>query len=72
MQVERFLFHRGLAPPKEKSGERVSNAWVTCPSEGDNTWKQVLIPYNTIFRMKELERRFCVTDGWARGALASW
>ncbi|GMB99738.1 hypothetical protein K2D_28370 [Enterococcus hirae] len=24
----------------------MSNTWVTCPSEGDNTWKQVLIPYN--------------------------
>ncbi len=27
------------------SGERVSNALVTCPEEGDNTWKRVLIPH---------------------------
>ena len=27
------------------SGGRVSNAWVTCPVQGDNTWKQVLIPH---------------------------
>ncbi|OTO26178.1 hypothetical protein A5848_002126, partial [Enterococcus faecium] len=44
MQVERFFFHRSLLHRKKKSGERVSNTWVTCPSEGDNTWKQVLIP----------------------------
>ncbi|EOT40993.1 hypothetical protein OMU_03781, partial [Enterococcus avium ATCC 14025] len=29
----------------------MSNTWVTCPSEGDNTWKQVLIPYNNRNRM---------------------
>ena len=33
------------------SGERVSNTWVTCPKEGDNTWKQVLIPHNHDDRM---------------------
>ena len=26
------------------SGERVSNTWVTCPEDGDNSWKQELIP----------------------------
>ncbi|OTO71694.1 hypothetical protein A5865_002357, partial [Enterococcus sp. 12E11_DIV0728] len=51
MQVERFFFHRSLLHRKKKSGERVSNTWVTCPSEGDNTWKQVLIPYNNRNRM---------------------
>ena len=27
------------------SGKRVSNAWATCPREGDNTAKAVLIPH---------------------------
>jgi hypothetical protein len=26
------------------SGERVSNAWVTCPEDGDNSSKGLLIP----------------------------
>ncbi|SUP53168.1 Uncharacterised protein [Weissella viridescens] len=34
-----------------KSGERVSNTWETYLLVGDNTWKQVLIPYNTNNRM---------------------
>ncbi|EOT65379.1 hypothetical protein I586_02041, partial [Enterococcus moraviensis ATCC BAA-383] len=29
----------------------MSNTWVTYPSEGDNTWKQVLIPHNSRHRM---------------------
>ena len=28
------------------SGGRVSNAWATCPSEGDSVWKRTLIPHN--------------------------
>ena len=35
---------RELAP--EVSGGRVSNVWATCPSEGDNSWKRLLIPHN--------------------------
>ena len=27
------------------SGGRVSNAWVTCPTLGDNSWKRLLIPH---------------------------
>ena len=27
------------------SGGRVSNAWVTCPVQGDNSWKRLLIPH---------------------------
>lgn len=34
-----------------KSGERVSNTWVTYLLAGDNIWKQVLIPYNINNRM---------------------
>ncbi|GMQ60691.1 hypothetical protein AN1V17_50940 [Vallitalea sediminicola] len=30
-----------------ESGGRVSNAWVTCPMQGDNTLKSVLIPHKT-------------------------
>ena len=43
MQVERERILRGT----EYSGKRVSNAWETCPSVGDNTSNEVLIP-NTI------------------------
>ena len=35
-----------LAP--KVSGGRVSNAWVTCLIQGDNSWKRLLIPHNTI------------------------
>ena len=30
------------------SGERVSNALVICPGEGDNSWKRLLIPHMII------------------------
>ncbi len=30
------------------SGERVSNAWVTCPEEWDNSSKGLLIPHDII------------------------
>ncbi len=42
MQVERGATVLAWWLP---SGERVSNALVTCPEEGDNTWKRVLIPH---------------------------
>jgi hypothetical protein len=32
--------------PGQSSGERVSNAWVTCPEVGDNPGKLGLIPHN--------------------------
>ena len=42
------LFGSRLRPSEfEFSGERVSNAWATCLSEGDNSWKRLLIPHNT-------------------------
>ena len=31
------------------SGERVSNAWATCPLDGDNIPKGVLIPNVTVY-----------------------
>src|SRR6476661_8930012 len=42
MQVERG----GVAIP-QSSGERVSNAWITCPEVGDNPGKLGLIPHDT-------------------------
>ena len=41
MQVER----RANASVEALSGERVSNALVTCPEEGDNSSKGLLIPH---------------------------
>ena len=38
------------------SGERVSNAWATCPSDGDNIPKGVLIP-DTTFRPHGLKKK---------------
>ena len=32
----------------DPSGGRVSNAWVTCLAEGDNSRKQLLIPHNPL------------------------
>ena len=31
----------------ESSGERVSNAWITCPEVGNNPGKLGLIPHDT-------------------------
>ena len=42
MQVE-----RGQGATPESSGERVSNAWITCPEVGDNPGKLGLIPHDT-------------------------
>ena len=42
MQVERGAF---VAIRKYPSGERVSNALVTCPEERDNRPKGLLIPH---------------------------
>ena len=41
MQVERGVITSVSTP----SGERVSNALVTCPEEGDNSAKAELIPH---------------------------
>ena len=42
MQVERGSF---CVYMRASSGERVSNALVTCPKEGNNLGKLRLIPY---------------------------
>ena len=38
---------RKLPSGSEYSGERVSNAWETCPSMGDNSSNELLIPHTT-------------------------
>ena len=38
------------------SGGRVSNAWITCLTDRDNTWKRVLIP-DTLIKTQVLMRK---------------
>ena len=45
MQVERGCKRKFSDGSIYLSGGRVSNAWVTCPAQGDTTWKQVLKPH---------------------------
>ena len=47
MQVERGVLTSVFTP----SGERVSNALVTCPEEGDNSAKAELIPH-VVFQVR--------------------
>ena len=49
----------------EFSGERVSNAWATCLSEGDNSWKRLLIPHNTSRRHLHDVKDLSLKDGLA-------
>ena len=44
MQVERGILNETSVDFKILSGGRVSNAWATCPLDGDNIPKGVLIP----------------------------
>src|SRR5690606_35898306 len=58
------------------SGGRVSNTWVTCPSDGDNPGKPGLIP-DTAAWLHDLVVKggLCLqatADGWARVPLAGW
>ncbi len=39
---------RKLSSESEYSGERVSNGWKTCPSMGDNSSNELLIPHTTL------------------------
>ena len=38
---------RKLSSESEYSGERVSNRWKTCPTMGDNSSNELLIPHTT-------------------------
>ena len=53
------------------SGGRVSNTWVTCPMEGDNIQKWVLIPHKALPAHAGTVKDF-IAIGWTRGPLASW
>ena len=53
MQVERGVLTSVFTP----SGERVSNALVTCPEAGDNSSKGLLIPHVVVLV------RGCTTKG---------
>ena len=61
---------RKLSSESEYSGERVSNGWKTCPSMGDNSSNELLIPH-TIFwshgrKMKDgLSLKLSLKDGSA-------
>ena len=47
------------------SGGRVSNAWITCLSQGDSSWKRLVIPH-TLLRPHDLKRKdLSVRDGSA-------
>ena len=45
MQVERSFVRKISVGSIKLSGGRVRNAWVTCPVQGDNSWKRLLIPH---------------------------
>ena len=61
----------GLIHLRWLSGGRVSNAWVTCLIQGDNSWKRLLIPHKrtvphgTVWKNSGGIR-------WTRVWLASW
>ena len=42
------VFSPKLASLRKLSGGRVSNAWVTCLTQGDNRGKPLLIPHNPL------------------------
>ncbi len=58
MQVER----RASTSVDVLSGERVSNALVTYPGEGDNSSKGLLIPHE-VFEVRGLETKGAIRFG---------
>ena len=57
---------------EDPSGGRVSNTWVTCPSEGDNQGKPWLILHTLRPHKWAEERGVCPAEGGARGPSGSW
>ena len=53
------------------SGGRVSNAWVTCLSQGDNVSKGTLIPHNVFLSHGRNTKDF-IGERWTRVRLGSW
>ena len=47
------------------TGARVSNAYVTCPLQGDSPEKFGLIPHNNMFRHRSIFKDLSVKDGHA-------
>ena len=45
------------------SGGRVSNAWVTCLAQGDNSWKRLLIPHKPVASHEASGKDLSVQDG---------
>ena len=45
------------------SGGRVSNTWVTCLAQGDNSGKLLLIPHKTTSAHAEVVKDLSVRDG---------
>ena len=54
-----------------ESGERVSNAWVTCPMERNSLGKLGVMPYNICLSHGRYIKRSGAI-GWTRVPLASW
>ena len=54
-----------------ESGERVSNAWVTCPMERNSLGKLGVMPYN-IVKSHGFAIKRSGAIGWTRVPLASW
>ena len=53
------------------SGERVSNTLVTCPKDGNITWKRVAKP-NKLDSVREGQVKAKATLGGACGPSVSW
>ncbi len=53
------------------SGGRVSNAWETCPIQGDSLGKPGLIPHKTLLSHDNKVKAISGI-GWSRVPLASW
>ena len=53
------------------SGGRVSNAWVTCLSQGDNVRKRTLIPHDIAESHGSAIKDF-IGERWTRVRLGSW
>ena len=49
----------------------MSNAWGTCLSEGDNSWKRLLIPHNAA-RSHDFAAKDFIAERWPRVWLDSW
>ena len=65
MQVERGILDETSVDSEIPSGGRVSNAWATCPVQGDNSWKRLLIPHKIRTPHDDRIKDLSLTDGLA-------